>query len=51
MPEEEIPSDGEGKPWVKFNNKYVDKLVAILNVEKSKEKGVPTTGNFQKGLE
>ena len=44
-------SDGEGKLWVELNNKYVDKLVEILNLEKSKEKGVPTTGNFQKGLE
>ena len=44
-------SDGQGKLWVKLNNKYVDKLVEILNLGSSKEKGGPTTGNFQKGLE
>ena len=44
-------SDGQGKLWVKLNNRYVEKLVEILNLGNSKEKGVPTTGNFQKGLE
>ena len=36
---------------MKLNNKYVEKLVEILNLGNSKEKGVLTTGNFQKGLE
>ena len=44
-------SDGQGKLWVTLNNKYVEKLVEILNLGNSKEKGVPTTGHFQKGLE
>ena len=44
-------SDGEGKLWVKLNVKYITRLVDLLDLQGNKGKSVPTTGNFQKGLE
>ena len=44
-------SDGQGNLWVKLSDKYITKMVEELNLEQNKGKAVPTTGQFQKGLQ
>ena len=44
-------SDGSGSMTVRMDQKYVKKLVDLLDLHVNKGKLTPTTGTFQKGLQ
>ena len=44
-------SDGKGSMTIKMDGKYVKKLVNLLGLQENKDKTIPTTTTFHKGLE
>ena len=47
----QFASDGSGSMTVRMDQKYVKKLVDLLDLRVNKGKLTPTTGTFQKGLQ